>query len=280
MDLLGKRVAREQPLREHHGEAVDRRDLEAQAQVVDQVGQYRALVEEEHGPLGEFTDDRAQGRGGLVGGERVHGDAVALQHVPRQVDPVVAAIILRAILQVVDDLERGADRVRRSPDHGRVLAMNVEDEAAHGHGRETAIGDEVVPILIPVLPRVEAEGVEEFEGVRRRKAARGEFPLQRLSLTVGGPLAGQRVGEVVEKLDLALGRQLGVVGDVVARTHEIVESQDRAAILRVDQVGGDGKVLVLVPLARTRVRRAVEGCGHFRYPDWRNQPRASDSPSR
>ena len=76
-----------------------------------------------------------------------------------------------------------------------------------------------------------------------RQAAGGELALERLGLRIGRAGAGQRIGQAVEERDLALRRQLRVIGNVVAGADEIVEGQDRAAMTGMDQVRGDGKIL-------------------------------------
>ena len=49
--------------------------------------------------------------------------------IARDIDPVEIAVVLGAVLQMVDHLKRGAERVIGGPDRPR-LAMDVEDEAA------------------------------------------------------------------------------------------------------------------------------------------------------
>ena len=69
----------------------------------------------------------------------------------------------------------------------------------------------------------------------------------------------RRVGEAIEQLDLALGRQGGVIGHVVAGADEVVEGQDRAPVAGMDQVRGDGEILVPVALAGARRGGGIEG---------------------
>ncbi len=92
-----------------------------------------------------------------------------------------------------------------------------------------------------------------------RQAAGRELALQRLGLGIGRPGARERVGEAIEQLDLALGRQGGVIGHVVAGADEVVEGQDRAPVAGMDQVRGDGEILVPVALAGARRGGGIEG---------------------
>ena len=41
-----------------------------------------------------------------------------------------------------------------------------------------------------------------------------------------------------------------MIGDIVGGAHEIVECQDRGPVALGDEHGGDGKILVMVALAR------------------------------
>jgi hypothetical protein len=262
VDLLAQRVADEQAAGEQHGEAVDRRDLHGEPRVVDEVGQGPALLEEIEAALRQLLDHGAERRGGALKPQILDAGPVLLQGLPRQVDPIDIAKILAAILQVVDHLEGGADRVRGGPGAARILAVDVEDEAADRHRRVAAVMREFVPVLVARLVRVHPERVEEFQRVARRQPALGERAAQRGGFRIVGTLAGQRVGEAVEERDLLLRRQAGIVGDVVAGPDEVVEVEDRAAVARMDQVRGDRKILVAVPLAGAR----LGGGGHRMYP--------------
>jgi hypothetical protein len=59
--------------------------------------------------------------------------------------------------------------------------------------------------------------------------------------------------ERLEVRELVVGRKSRMVGDVVGGAHEVVEGENRSAVLRPDQERGHRKVLVAVPLARPQL---------------------------
>ena len=69
----------------------------------------------------------------------------AIERILRNIDAVDVPVIGAAILQMIDDLQRRAERVVGWP--GRAaLAMDIEHEAADRHRRIGAIVDQVVPV--------------------------------------------------------------------------------------------------------------------------------------
>ena len=99
------------------------------------------------------------------------------ERVLRNIDAVEIAIVVLAVLQMIDDLQRGAQRVVGRPDRA-ALAMDVADEAADRHGRERAIRDQIVPVAIAQLGDVELERGDQILGVLRRQPALGEHGAQ------------------------------------------------------------------------------------------------------
>ena len=130
--------------------------------------------------------------------------------------------------------------------------MRVEDEPPDRHRRQAAIVHQFVEVRITVLHRVEPKGVEQVERVLRSDPLRAQGETQRLGLRIVGA-AAQRVGQVVEQRELFVGRQPGVVRDVVGRADEAIEGEDDRPAPPVDQPGRHGKVLVARRLARQRL---------------------------
>ena len=114
------------------------------------------------------------------------------ERVEREIDAVEAAVILAAILQVVDDLQRRAQRVGGRPGRA-VFAVHVEHEAADRHGRVAAIVHELVPVGVAQLGDVAAgrprAGRARGAAVRPRSAS---ARAQRLGLGVGVAAPGER----------------------------------------------------------------------------------------
>ena len=126
--------------------------------VGDQPRQRLALREQSLRTRGEGGDRRLQGRRRAgAAGSASNGSPVRGQRVERQVDAVEVAKILTAVLQVVDDLQGGADGIRRRPGALARLAVHVEHEAADRHCRQRAVVDQFRPVRVAVLSHVDAQ---------------------------------------------------------------------------------------------------------------------------
>ncbi len=113
--------------------------------------------------------------------------------------------------------------------------MDIQDEASDRHRRITAIIDEIVPVRITQLGDVAAEGFEKIEGMLRREVAFGLNGAERDTLGDRIALAHQRPAEILEQRKLPVGRRGLMIGDIVGRTHEIVESHDGRTMARRNQ---------------------------------------------
>jgi hypothetical protein len=130
-----------------------------------------------------------------------------------QIDAIESAIVVAAVLQVVDHLERAAEGVACRI-AGRILAMQIEQIAPDGIGRERAIAEKVVPVVVAQLDRVLLESRHEIDAVLRRHAGLPQAGAQ----AVGGRerrivclLAGDGLLEAVEAADFVFGLQIWVV---------------------------------------------------------------------
>lgn len=177
------------------------------------------------------------------------------ERVLRQIDPVEVAVVLAAILQMIDDLQRGAERVIRRPDAAGIFAMDVADEASDGHRRIAAIVDEIVPVAITQLRHVALEGDDQVARMLRIEAALATCVAQSAcDRRIRFGLSHKPVIERVQEIELFLRAERGMIGDVVGGANEIIEGEDRRAMTRRDQKGGDGKIFVAMGLSRTRPR--------------------------
>ncbi len=161
---------------------------------------------------------------------------------------------------MVDHLQRAAQGVARRV-AGRVFAVQVEQVAPDRVGRERAIAEQVVPVVVAQLDRVLLEGGDEIDAVLRRDAGLGQARAQAVGGREGGVFGvapGDGVLEALEAADLVLRRQRRVVGDVVDRPGEAVEGRDVRPQARRQQPGADGEVLVARALARRRLGRPAE----------------------
>jgi hypothetical protein len=257
MDALAQRIAAFEIAREAARERLDGGDLRGEPDVLDLRDKRRAARHELARAAGELCDCAAQGRGRGRRGQHVDGGAMRRKRVERQIDAVQAPVILCAILEVVDDLQRGAERVRSRPDR-RALPVHVEHESADRRGRKRAIIHQLRPVGVTAFFDVEPKGLEKIERMLGRETVLAELEPQRLSLRIGRAAAAERCVKTVEKGKLALRRKGGMIGDVIGRSHEPIERQDRAATLGADEPRRDGKVLVAVGLAGA----GLAGIGH------------------
>jgi hypothetical protein len=83
----------------------------------------------------------------------------------------------------------------------------------------------------------------------RAQAGLGELKPQGLGFVRRRSAPGERIVEIVEKLELCLRRQGRVIGNIVGRAHEAIEGEDRTPSLLAQEPRGDGKVFVPMALA-------------------------------
>jgi len=99
-------------------EGLDHRDLKPEAEIPHLGAERLAFTEQGFGPCGERMETLQQRSRRLVERKLLHRRARFLQHVERQVDAVEDLVVLAAILQVVVDLQRRAERVVGGPGRG------------------------------------------------------------------------------------------------------------------------------------------------------------------
>ena len=149
----------------------------------------------------EIVDAAEQLGRGARGAEIARRRARRRERIERNVDAIELAEILAAILQVIVDLQRGAQRVVRRPG-GAALAVHIEHEAPDRHRRVAAIVNEIVPVLVAQLGHVHAERDEQVLRVARRQAALGERVAQPHGFRIVVALPEQIRFQPVELLEL------------------------------------------------------------------------------
>jgi hypothetical protein len=111
--------------------------------------------------------------------------------------PGRAAVVLGAVLQMVDDLQRVAQGIGK-PEVPPVLAVQLEQKPADRRRRPVAIVHELGPVGIAVLHRVLLEGRDEVAGVGEidagvdERAAQGDAPWQRPDRLIARPRTSAR----------------------------------------------------------------------------------------
>ena len=207
--------------------------------------------------------------------ERLDRGAGRRQRIARQIDAIEVAIVLAAILQMIVDLQAGAERVRRRPGRG-ALAVDVEHEASDRHRRIAAIMDHFVPVLVAKLGHVHPERDQDIERMARRHRTLRQRAPQIDGLGLAVALAQQFGFEQIEIGELVAARaSVGMIGDVVGGPDEIVERQDQRPVARMNDPRRDRKVLVAVSLAGSQFARG----GHqelatFVWARWLRMPGA------
>ena len=122
---------------------------------------------------------------------------------------------------------------------------------------------QLVPVGVAQLGHVEPERVEQILRMARRQRPLGQHGAQPHALRIVVVAAEQAAFQAVEQRELAVGRELGMVGDVVGDAHELVERQDRRTEARMDEMGRHREILVPVSLARSQLARRRHFGSHF-----------------
>ena len=277
MHALGQRIVRPQHAGQFLRQPLDHRHFQTQATIGDLCRERRAVFQQHGQAPADVVETSAQLRRGGRRLQLLDAGTVAREQVERQIDAVEIAVVGGAVLQVIDDLQRGAQRVVGGPRRAR-LAMHVEHETADRHGRVAAVVHQVGPVAVAPLDHVHAEGGDEVARMLRIEPARAQLGAQRHAFRLGVALAEQRGLQAVEQFQLLGLRQRSVIGDVVGHAHEIVERQDRLAIARRDQSRGHREILVPVSLAAAHVggerHRAPRRPACTRPFHWPPRPRA------
>jgi hypothetical protein len=179
--------------------------------------------------------------------------------VGRQIAAIEIAQIARAILQMIEHLERAAQRIGGGMGR-RVLAVQIEHVAADRHRRIAAILQQRRPAFIALLRRILAEGAQQIARMPRVHPGLGQAAMQR-----GGtrrtvrPLAEQHRLHHVEPHQLLGRRQGGAVGDVIGVAGKGVEGMHVAAQVAADQDRADREILIRAVLAGPALD--IAGCG-------------------
>ncbi len=252
VNALGQRIVRLQGARQPLGQALNDRDLEAQAAVGDLPGKTGALLQQRRHARAQVVKAGAQLRRGRGFFQVFDASAMGRQQGERDIDAIEVAIVFAAVLQMIDDLQSRAQRVVGGP--GRVLlAMHVEHEAADRHGRVAAIVHQLVPVAVAQLGDVEAEGGQQIPGVLGIERPLRQYRAQRDAFRLGVALAEQRRFQAVEQIELFGRRQRRVIGNVIGGAYEIIERHDRFAVARLNEARGNGEVFAPMVLAAAQV---------------------------
>ena len=104
--------------------------------------------------------------------------------------------------------------------------MHIENETADRRCGQRAIVHQLRPVRVAVLSRVDAKGLEQIQRMLRAQAALGERKPQRLGFIGRRSAPGERIVEIVEKLELCFRGQGRMIRDVVGGAHEAIKRQN------------------------------------------------------
>src|SRR5256885_1116965 len=190
MDTLRQWIAPCETKREALRQRLDDAHFQRQPPIRDSIGERSRLVEQRCGTSRKGFDYLAQGRRGHASGERFDARSLRGQGVDWNIDTIEFAVVLGAVLQMVDHLQRGAERVIGGP-NGLRLAVQVEHETADRRRRISAIVHELVPIGVTSLRDVAAEGLKKVERMPVRETSGLQHRMQRFALRAGAGIAAQ-----------------------------------------------------------------------------------------
>ena len=108
MDSLAKRIAPHEATREVLRQSLDDAHFQRQTTVANLLRKGLGSNQKLRRPPRQVSDDGKQGRRGARRVQGFRSDAALRQGIERNVDAVEIAVISGAILQMIDDLERGA----------------------------------------------------------------------------------------------------------------------------------------------------------------------------
>ena len=230
LHALGHRVAAAQTL----AQAFSKRDgghaLSTQTLVLQPLGQSARPVDQIVDAVQHRIEHHAP-RCRLRGSEE--GPLAAGQHHPLEgnVDSPQALLILAAILQVVEDLQGGAKRVRRRL-RRRAFPMKLQQVAPDRIGGEAAIRDKVRPVVVARLDRILPEGAQNLAGLGNAGPVLPVGVMKPCSLA-DLPITGhERQFERLEAGQLFGGPEIGVIGNVVGHAHVGIKGEHRFPMVR------------------------------------------------
>src|SRR6185437_16328579 len=145
LDALSQGIAMAETARQALGERDDDAAFAPEPRTLYGGRQFPCRGDERLGAVEQAVDDAAQPGAGTGCRELRDGAAAFGEIRLGQIDAIERAVIGGAILQVIEHLERAAQRIGGRPRRA-LLAMEVEELASHRRGGVAAIRHEVVPV--------------------------------------------------------------------------------------------------------------------------------------
>ena len=166
------RIAAPQPSRQPMRQADDHRGLQPQPPAAGQPRQIDRRAVQRIDPIQQRIEHRAAAPAWPPRRASCHRP-----HTSRQIAAVQRGEVLRAVLQMVQHLQRRAQRVRGHVGRA-ILAVQIEHVPSDRHRRVAAVVIQLVPVRIAQLGRVAPERDQQIERMARRHAGFGQARAQ------------------------------------------------------------------------------------------------------
>ena len=226
------------------------RGFPSQSAGSDEGRQTASLLDQLSGAVQQAVEHTPQSWVRRTGCQRLHPGACRSELFERQVYAIEPPVIVDAILQVIEHLQRRAKGVGRRPG-GAAFAVQVEQLAPDRGGRITAISHQVVPIAIAQLDRVEPKRVQHVMAVlRSRPGFKQAFAHRRRSGRIVTRSSVEDGRHAVEPGNLLIGGQYRIIGNIVGVSREPVERVHMRPQVAPNQKRSDREILAAAPLAR------------------------------
>ena len=227
----------------------------------------------------------SQGRRGARSGEIFNPAAGFVHPALRQVYPVQGSVVVRAILQMIEHLQRVAEGVGRGVRAGR-LTVQVHQVAPHGGRREIAIADQIVPVVVAQLGCVLLERARQVNAMPVRDSGLPEAAADIVRLLQSGVAAAvSRYGprEPVQAPNFFLRLKVGIVGDIVDRARVGIKGRNMPAQPCGQQPRADresSRPPLPLPEGRSTAETRCSSFSRFRPCAWRIASIGSAIPAR
>src|SRR6476659_2111199 len=129
MNALAQRIAARQHADQAFRECLNDGDLQSKPRVLDANRKRPAVAQQATGTVRKLVDAFKQTRGRTWCAQISHRRAALGKAIERYIDAIERAVILAAILQVIDDLQRRAEGIIGRPGNP-AFTMYVEHEAS------------------------------------------------------------------------------------------------------------------------------------------------------
>jgi hypothetical protein len=215
-------------------------------------GQTARGLDERVSTVEHAVEHSTQFRARRAGRQRFDADPFSGEIRHWQIDPVEQAIVIGAILQMVEHLQRRTERVGGGPCLA-ALTVKIEQLPSDRRSRVATIRHQIVPAVVAQLHRILAKRAQHVVAVPRGHPRLDQASTHCLS---GRGIFTRRTiedgGHAIEAANLFIGSQRRVIGDIVGVSGKPVKGVHVRPQVAADQQGADRKIFCAAPFARRR----------------------------